>query len=65
MTWSGRGIFHCDECPEHIDTGCFDFTVALAEAKKKGWRTFKGPDGLWAHSCPSCTEDFAKQQRAR
>jgi hypothetical protein len=63
MTYSGRGIYHCDTCPEHIDTEEQDFGACLAALKQKGWRTYKGPDGLWAHSCPSCTEDFAKEKR--
>lgn len=54
-------VIHCDTCSEHIETDHVDFTAALEFAKSQGWRAYKGPDNLWAHSCPSCTEDFAKR----
>lgn len=63
MTYSGKGVWHCDECPEHIDTGESDFDEGRRILKEKGWRTFKGPDDLWAQACPSCTEAWAKEQR--
>lgn len=56
-------VVHCDTCPECFDTEHVDFTAALEAAKENGWRTYKGPDKLWAHSCPACTADFAKQRR--
>lgn len=60
------GVFHCDECPEHIDTEEPDnFEAATAAMKAAGWRTFKGPDKQWAHSCPLCVSDFAWSQRRR
>ncbi len=59
-------VMHCDTCPEHLECdGHVDFTAALAFAKEKGWRVYKGPDKEWAHSCPSCTEDFAKRKSER
>ena len=54
---------HCDECPESFDTEHVDFYEALASAKAQGWRVYIGPDKAFAHSCPSCTEDFAKRSR--
>lgn len=57
-------VMHCDTCSEHLEAdGHIDFTAALEFAKSQGWRTYKGPDKEWAHSCPSCTEDFAKSRR--
>ena len=56
-------VMYCDECAEHLETDHVDFTAALACAREQGWRAYKGPDKLWAHSCPSCTEDFAKGKR--
>lgn len=60
---SGAGVFHCDECPEHIETEADNFNEALAIAKAAGWRTFIGPDKKWAHTCPSCVEKFTKEKR--
>jgi hypothetical protein len=59
----GEGIFHCDTCPSHIECdGRSDFTGSLIYAKSKGWRTYKGPDKQWAHACPSCTAEYAREQ---
>ena len=52
----------CDTCSECIDTECADFFEAKAFAKGYGWRTYIGPDNLWANGCPSCTADFAKSR---
>jgi hypothetical protein len=56
-------VMHCDTCPEHIETDHIDFRKALEYANEMGWRAYKGPDKLWAHACPSCTEIYAKEQR--
>lgn len=56
----GNGVFHCDTCPEHIETDKDDFTQALIVARRKGWKTYKGPDKQWAHACPACVEDYVK-----
>lgn len=56
-------VIHCDTCPEALDTEHIDFTEARTAAQAKGWRSYKGPDKEWAHSCPSCTQDFAKGKR--
>ena len=56
-----RGVFQCDSCPDYLDTDEHDLMVAIVIAKKKGWRAYRGPDQEWAHSCPSCREDYAKK----
>lgn len=64
MTYDSRTKnFSCDSCPENLEVDEDDFAAALAAAKMAGWRTYKGPDDMWAHSCPACTEDFAKEKR--
>ena len=55
--------FFCDTCSESTETDHIDFGDAWDQAKAAGWRSYKGPDKKWAHSCPSCTEDFAKGKR--
>lgn len=60
----GNGSFHCDTCPEAIATGESDFTLALIAARRKGWKTYKGPDQKWAHSCPSCAEDYVRERKS-
>lgn len=59
----GFGVFHCDTCPEHIESDHVDPSAGLEEIKEKGWRAYIGPDKLWAHSCPACVEVYAKQSR--
>lgn len=63
MTYNSRevGVFHCDECPEAIETEEDTFTSAWAAARAKGWRSFKGPDKQWAHVCPACVGDWARR----
>ena len=61
MSYS-NGVFHCDTCPEHIEPEGGGFSEDFAIAKSKGWRAYMGPDKQWAHSCPSCTEDYVKSQ---
>jgi hypothetical protein len=56
-------VVHCDECPEYLETECDDFRAARESAQEQGWRTFKGPDGLWANACATCVEKFAKEKR--
>ncbi len=59
---NGKGCFNCDTCSEVIITDGEDFKESLIEAKREGWRTYRGPDGEWAHACPSCTRDFASRK---
>jgi hypothetical protein len=56
-------FFDCDSCTDHIEVDETGFDEALEAAKAEGWRAYIGPDKKWAHSCPSCTEDFAKERR--
>lgn len=56
-------VMQCDSCPEAFDTEHIAWEPAMAAAKAEGWRAYIGPDKKWAHSCPACTEDFAKRQR--
>jgi hypothetical protein len=63
MTHHGNGHYVCDTCPEDIATDEREFEDRQLALKKAGWRTYKGPDGAWAHSCASCVEDFAKDKR--
>lgn len=59
---SGLGCFHCDECPEVIETEQDNFKDAIVVAHRAKWVSFKGPDGKWAHACPSCHEDWKMEQ---
>lgn len=63
MTYQQNGIFSCDECPESIETEESDFNEAKRIITAAGWRTFKGPDGLWANACPVCVAEFAASKR--
>jgi hypothetical protein len=64
MTFDSRSSsFSCDTCPESLDCDDRGFAEALEFAKSKGWRAYVGPDKMWGHSCPSCTEDWKKEQR--
>lgn len=58
MTYSEPGIFSCDECPEGVDTRKPEFREAFIEAKRLGWRSFRGPDNEWAHACPDCVSEY-------
>ena len=54
------GVFQCDTCPDYLDTEEEDLMAAKVIAQRKGWRTYKGPDKLWANSCPTCVRAFAQ-----
>lgn len=58
-----ESTFSCDTCPESIDCDDREFQEAKEFAESKGWRTYRGPDKQWAHSCPVCVADFAKSKR--
>lgn len=62
---NGKKVFHCDTCPEHIETGRDDFAQAQMTAKKFGWRKYVGPDGKFADACPVCTATYAEEQRKK
>lgn len=63
-TENGEGIFHCDECAEHIECdGRSDFKGAFIYAKQKGWKAYIGPDKEWGHACPACVAAFAASRR--
>lgn len=60
----GYGAFHCDTCPDHIETDhVAEFATSLDEVRAKGWRVYKGPDKMWAHACPACVVSFAETKR--
>lgn len=61
----GNGSFHCDTCPEAIATGESDFKLARIAARREGWKTYKGPDKQWAHSCPSCAAEYILEQQKK
>ncbi len=64
MTYDGQGRYSCDECPAVIDVGAAkDFNQRRENLSVEGWRTFKGPDGLWAQACPDCVAKFAEGRR--
>ena len=64
MTYDSRSKnFSCDSCAENIEVEADGFGDAWAEAKAQGWRAYIGPDKKFAHSCPSCCEYFAKENR--
>lgn len=51
--------FCCDKCPETHEAETGVFGEAWATAKQQGWRSYQ-IGGVWCHSCPSCSEDFAR-----
>jgi hypothetical protein len=63
MTHQGHGHYTCDECPEDIATDTDDFAERREKLAAAGWRSYKGPDGMWAQSCPSCVAEFAKGKK--
>lgn len=58
----GEIQFHCDVCPEYVDTEEQDFGEALAMVKEAGWRAVK-ISNQWEHRCPSCVEDETTKKR--
>lgn len=48
-------VFHCDHCPESVETGETEFTHAFKAVQREGWKAEKVGGG-WEHSCPSCAE---------
>lgn len=63
-TENGEGVFHCDECPVHIECdGYRDFASSWTHAKSEGWRSFMGPDKKFSHVCPACVAAFAASRR--
>lgn len=52
----GEVVFHCDRCPEFVETATRDFHVGVEAAKRAGWR-FDRDGEQWNHICPSCVED--------
>lgn len=65
MTFHPPATFSCDTCPEVLDTEVTDSRDAFKEMKRAGWRSYKGPDDEWAHACPLCTKQWAKEQKDR
>lgn len=51
----GVVVVHCDTCPEEVNTEETVFSLALAGAKRDGWRAFLVGDE-WCHACPACAE---------
>ena len=49
----------CDKCGGseefESETG---FGGVYSQAKDRGWRAYREPDGTWAHSCEDCVEEF-------
>ena len=56
-------VASCDECPDAFDTEEDNFAAAKVVLADKGWRTFKGPDKMWANACPACVAEFAKSKQ--
>lgn len=73
MTYDNRDqVLHCDECPEHFEIDHKDsmdaddvFKRTMMTSRTAGWRSFKGPDGDYAHACPSCVKVWAENQRRK
>lgn len=61
----GLGVIHCDECSECIETEKDNFKDAIVVAHQAKWVSFRGPDGKWAHACPSCHEDWKAEQAGK
>lgn len=55
-------IAYCDFCSEDHTTDEDDFSSAVKEIKREGWRVFKDESG-WNHKCPSCLEDDLEHLR--
>lgn len=52
---TGNYNITCDHCSiEYLETEADNFTEAIAELKREGWRVFKNEDDEWTHSCLNC-----------
>lgn len=51
----------CDTCgeTEYLDFDWEDFQGAIAEAKQRGWKSYKNKDGEWCHKCLTCQDKAA------
>lgn len=61
----GYKNFQCDTCPEIFETKRRDFLEAKIFFERFGWRSYKGPDKMFAHACPPCTANFVADQQAK
>ena len=52
----------CEICgqTEYLDFDWENFKAAVAEAKERGWKTWKDEDGQWCHICSICQTKEAK-----
>jgi hypothetical protein len=49
----GDIVFHCDQCPEHLETEQANWDSAWNFAKRQGWHAKKvGTE--WIHVCSNC-----------
>lgn len=62
--YGGPICFHCDGCPEVIETELTDFGTALAMIRRSGWRV-KQVCGEWIHMCRDCAPRLAQAARGR
>lgn len=49
----GDIVFRCDACGEELETNESDFSEALRELRRAGWKAEK-VDGYWEHTCDAC-----------
>lgn len=46
-------VFECDGCPETLETDESEFSDAMAQLRREGWKAEKVGDE-WVHLCVTC-----------
>jgi len=48
-------VFHCDTCPDSLDTGVSTFDEAILKLRGAGWAFYKElGEEQWKHRCLEC-----------
>ena len=57
----GRLVFHCDTCPDAIDTEAHNIVSALRSLRSEGWQVVRigsGVSAQYLHRCPDCQAQY-------
>lgn len=49
----GELTYECDACDETLETGESEFSDALSQFRREGWKAEK-VGSEWTHLCPKC-----------
>jgi hypothetical protein len=49
----GQILVECDSCDEVLETGTNEWSEAMAEMRREGWKARKVADE-WVHACSQC-----------